>query len=301
MAEGYLELSVAAVCDLIEAYTGNTTSGDALAYAKNGYKRFLMGVDPRTQRAHHWSFLRPLASLALTSKATGTATGVYSAVTELTTITATASIFYDWHVGSTITVTDVGDLTISAYTSATVVVADDGENFASKAISVQHPGIYNLPAGFGGLIGPPKYHYNSGYDSPRIQEATPEFIMDLWSQSNAQEDTLYYAVVPADPVTTTGTASGVWTLWVAPRSINDRTLSYRYVRLPLDITDSSSAYFLGGPMHNETIKAMALADAELGLNKSVGPHESRAAAMMAASIDLDSNLYQKTDAEQMRR
>jgi hypothetical protein len=300
MAESYLESSVSDVCLAVEAYTGNTDALDALGRIRAGYKRFLAGFDPRTHTAHFWTFLEPVADLAIASKATGTATGVYSALTELTTITATAAIFYDWHVGSTITVTDVGDLTISAYTSPTVIVADDGEDFAGKAISVQHPGIYDLPIDFGGMIDPPRYHYNASYNSPRLCEASPAFIMDQWAASNTQDDTLYYAIAPAIP-STAAVAAGASKLWVAPRSRYDRMLSYRYVRLPLDLTDSAECFFLGGPMHNETIKEMALAEAELQLNHTVGPHESRAAALMAASIDRDKRLHQTIDAEQMHR
>jgi hypothetical protein len=304
VAETYLEMSVGDVCDLVEAYTGNTTAEDALAYVIAGYKRFLLGLDPRTRppSAYFWSFLQPVAALSITSKVTGTASGVYDSGTDSTTITATTDIFYDWQVGSTITVaTPVGDLTISAYTSASVIVADEGDDFTTQVVSVQHPGIYDLPIDFGGMIEPPKYHYDPSYDNPQIEEASPEFIMDYWAGTNVQEDSvLYYVLVPAS-VGKAAVAAGAWQIWVAPRSLYDRTLSYRYVRLPLAISDSKTVFFLGGPMHNETIKELALAEAELQLNKAVGVHEQRASVLMAASIDRDKTLYRKSEPEQMRR
>jgi hypothetical protein len=44
------------------------TGGDltlAKKYANDGYRLFLMGVDPRSARAYQWSFLAPAASLSL--------------------------------------------------------------------------------------------------------------------------------------------------------------------------------------------------------------------------------------------
>lgn len=38
----------------------------AKKYANDGYRMFLLGVDPRTERAHEWSFLYPCAQLTLT-------------------------------------------------------------------------------------------------------------------------------------------------------------------------------------------------------------------------------------------
>ena len=300
MAEGYLELSVAAVCDLIEAYTGNTTAGDALVHAKIGYKRFLMGLDPRTQKVHTFSFLQPIATLSITADATGTATGVYDSDEDETTITATASIFYEWMIGETITVADVGDLTITSYTSATVVVADAGEDFDSKAITVAHPGVYNLPVDFGGLLGPVSYIRNTNYENPGIRTVDPEFVIDQWRRDSSQDSTIYVAIAPGSLVTT-AQAAGRNVMIVAPRSMYDRTLTYRYRRLPLDVTDSTSAYFLGGPIHNETILECALAAAELSMNKGSGQHEERAAKMLAASIDIDRAGFSRGQAEQIVR
>ena len=67
MAEGYNEYQVSAVCDLVEAYTDDTTANAALALVRQGYLRFLQGVDPLNPNAdaHPWSFLHPKATLTL--------------------------------------------------------------------------------------------------------------------------------------------------------------------------------------------------------------------------------------------
>jgi hypothetical protein len=48
---------------------GSAPAGDDLAlvkrFANDGYRLFLMGMDPRTQRAYPWSFLAPAASMTL--------------------------------------------------------------------------------------------------------------------------------------------------------------------------------------------------------------------------------------------
>lgn len=43
----------------------------ARKYANDGYRIFLMGLDPRTGRAHRWNFLSPQASLAVAASGDG--------------------------------------------------------------------------------------------------------------------------------------------------------------------------------------------------------------------------------------
>ena len=249
-----LHLSAGALCDQIEAVTGVTTAGNALGYLNAGYRRFLQGINPQTQVPHIWSFLRPLATLTVGSSVAGTATSVSG------TVTATSAVFNISMLGLTMTVTDYdgagNDLTttITSVTSPTVVVVAATDNWASKTIAVAGNGILDLPADYGGMVDRPVFRYDSTLAWPRLQESSPEDILDHWRLPIATAEPRYYAVVPKAFAATTGDR---WELWLAPVPTTTRYMQYRYAVKPDALTDEADVYPLGG--YDAAMKALALA------------------------------------------
>jgi hypothetical protein len=251
------------LCDAVEAYTGIDDAGAALVHVQAGLGWVLEGLDPAAlarglATPHRWSWLRPEATLALSATTSGTATGVYDAGADTTTVTATTSIFHPNHAGDTLTVADVGDLVIASWTSDTVVVATGGENFAGKAVSLPASGVYALPSGFGGFVGRPVYTCEAtGYQRPRLEEVSPEQIYTMWAASHETATPRWYALAPVQGAA----GAATWTVLVAPRSEYDRLWHYRY-ELVLDAL-ADDAEDMPGPAYMDPVyRAAALADAE---------------------------------------
>ena len=296
----YNELTVWDACRAVERFTGNSDPGAALLHVRAGYQRFLTGSQPDDPRAvHTWNFLQPLGTLAVTYQTSGfVSTGVYDADEETTTVTATAAAFATWMTGLTITVTDVGDLVIYSVTSTTVAVCTDGEDFAGKATSVPANGIYALPADYGGQIEVFQYPYDPTYATPVMEEVGPEDIMAWWAASNTPADPRLFAVVAS---VETGSTAQSHELWLAPRPQYDRTLRYRYRRRAPQIVDDKDCFFLGGADHAQTIKHLAIAEAELETGHVGGPREVRAQRELLAAITLDKRLFTSISVPSLRR
>ncbi|HUX00846.1 MAG TPA: hypothetical protein VMY35_07685 [Phycisphaerae bacterium] len=285
-------LSTGVICDAVEVFSGNVTANAALLHFHAGYNRVLAGGDPRDSGGapHLWSFLQLRAELSLAMSITGTATGVYAAGTETTTITATTAIFDPIQVGDSITIDTVTDpLVIASYTSSTVIVAALGEDFAGKAVSLPHHGIYALPAGFDGFLEPPVYALAAGLATPDLEEVSPERLFEMRRESNALGTPRYYALV-ADAAAAAGTAQ-TYSLAVAPRPEATRLLLYRYRLAAPDLTDLTTMYPLGPPSMSPLYRAAALADAELLLGHVPGPHEAAYQKLMITALDADGAMF----------
>ena len=290
MAEEYLQLKADAICDVVEAAFKDATG---LNHLKAGYTRFLAGLDSRTGRSHTWSFLKPLSTITIwptIAVGTATVTGVKDNGT--TTVTASEDTFYPLMVGSTITITAVGDFVIASYTSATVVVVTGDATGAGKTFSIACDGTYALPDDFGGLLEPFTYDYHASYSTPRLEEVSVETIFARWRNSETEGTAWQWAILPVELDKTVGQ---LWKVIFAPVTQYARTLKYRYLKTPIDITDGT-VYLVGGTLHSYTIQELALADAELTLaGVDGGPHETRAAQLLAASIDKDKLLFETND------
>ncbi len=275
-----LALSAGALCDAVEAVSGVTTAAHALGFVNSGYAKFLEGIDPRDNERHVWSFLQPLATLALAYQTTGTATGVYAT---LTTVTATAAVFQPTNIGDTMTVADTGDLTIADYTSATVVTVSGSHAFTGKAITIPHGGLYDLPSDFGGMIDRPYYAYSTTAGRCELHESSAEAILRMYENDTPVSTAYYWAVVPAAFVAATGQR---WQMMFYPRFDEARFTRYRYLVIPSALTDSASVYTLGGAVHCYAIKTLALSEYELSRGQP-GIYTADAKTHMIASIDHD--------------
>lgn len=281
-----LGLTTGAICDQIESYTGNTDVGNALAHVNAGYRRFLAGQDPRSDKpaTHAWSFLRPLAALEIGGTVALTASGVESTGV----ITASVGNFDESMVGLYLTITSLSEtVQITDVTSTTTAVADFDADFADLACTVESTGIYDLPSDFGGLASPLVYQHSVGDYRLALEEASAEKVFDIWREDPDVGDTVYWAIVSAAFVTATGQR---WKLILAPAPDEAMQVQYRY-RALADVLSDDANYPLGGPLHVETIKAAAIADAEFVTSRTVGFAENRFKELMTMSIDLDDQLF----------
>ena len=289
------------LCDAVEAITGNTTTGAALPLVQSAYERVLGGQDPRDEAiVHTWSFLQPIAALTISKHTTGTATGVYAAGTGLTTITATTALFVPSQVGLAIDVTDIdgaltdASLTIASYTSSTVIVATGGEDFAAKAVSLPHSGMYALPSDFAGLIEAPVYPWPNGESVWDFEEAAPETIFAEWRDTQTAGAAVKYAIVAASQV---AGAKQTYLLIVSPKPSSDRILRYRYRAAPADATDDPTKYPLGGPLMGPVYEAAVKAEAEIAGSQGVGRWEARFRGEMVSAIARDKAFFSTEDLE----
>jgi hypothetical protein len=282
------------LCDAVEGYTGNSTAGAALPLVQAGYDRVLLGLDPRGGYAHAWSFLEVLADLAITLSITGTAKGEYDAGNDLTTITATTAIFVPSQIGETITVTDGGgagvplSLTVASYTSPTIIVADAGNAFNGKTVSLPHTGIYSLPADFGGMVEAPVYPHD-GAAWVEFEEVSPEEIFADWRASNTRGTARKFALAAvAQPAAQT---VQYYAIIVSPRPEADRKLRYRYLVDAAAAVDSAAAYPLGWALLGPLYEAAALAEAEIKASGAPGRWEKRFQELMVVAIDRDKAMF----------
>ncbi len=284
-------LTCAAMCDLIEARTGNATAGDALVYLKGGYAWFLSGIDPRDDSHHDWSFLKPRATRTLWPTVTGTIASIGG--TGNKTITASAASFYPSMEGSTFTA-DTSETTyeIVTYTSSTVIVVDasatddEGDTFTITA-----DGRYGLPSDYDGMVDYPVYAYD-GDDLPDLQKVSAEDIARLRRDDNETGDPTKWAVQIRDGYDTS--VGDQWDLLVHPVPDEVRTIAYRYRRLP-GVPADSAVYLPGSKTFSYTILQAAMADAEHILGDVNGVDKVLADRMMIAAISQDRARYQTGD------
>jgi hypothetical protein len=120
-----LAKSAGDMCNSIEAYTNNTTTGNALAYLNSGYDRFRRGANPAdpTASSHDFSWLRPETSFVLFGSPSGTISAAitYDGVT-YSTLTVASATFNAAMVGQVVKfTTTTNTYTIAAYVSPTSI------------------------------------------------------------------------------------------------------------------------------------------------------------------------------------
>jgi len=291
-----LALASDELVDRLEEYMGwdsptVANSAWALERLNDGYRRALRGehISGGQMAYHQWAFLRPIAQLTVGGAQTGTASGV--AATNI--VTATTAIFDVSMVGLTMTVTDVGDLEISGFTSTTVVtVSTLAANFATKAVSVESTGIVALPSDFGGILRPPVLQFASAKTSPELVEVSPESVQRDWRDSNSLAPPEKYAQVSLTFTAATGQRHQ---LWVSPIPDESRVLRYRYRVHEEPLTDATT-YPVGGPDFTDVVLEAGMAACESSRNILNGPHEVKYQQMVQAAIEMDAGAYSSGDA-----
>jgi len=264
-------------------------------YIRAGYRRLLY---PRPTQPgdspHQWSFMSPATTLTLSATRTSTATGAYEAdVSEKTTITAAASIFVPWHEGRTITVTldEDTDYTMETYVSATVVYVDGDVSWSgSKAVSIEHEGVYDAPTDFGSFIGRPTYQ-TSGTGIQYVNIVPEQRIRELRVLNTSSG---YVRMIAVRPKSSANTANQTHEFLVWPYPTEDKVLDYRYKIRPYELDGTTRKYPLGGEQFGELLKECVLAEAEIGANDEIGIHGRRADELLAAAVGEDLQMQPKT-------
>jgi len=264
----------------------------AKKYANDGYRLFLMGVDPRTQRAYPWSFLAPAASLdlwpAVAAVAGVTVTGTHASGT--TTLTRSGGTpFYPSMVGRTISITGVGAFVISGYTSASVIAVRGNAACTGKTFSIAAGGTYGLSADFAAVVDDPAYEAADTAAAMatggRLAPRSAAYVRQLLAGCGTGVTPVprYYAVLPRAFAAAEGQRYDLL-VWPVPAALH--TVQFRYRVEPAALSGDGD-YPLGGPQHASTILEAALAVAEQRHNDARGIHTEQFERLMAFSIDLD--------------
>jgi len=188
-----------------------------------------------------------------------TATATYSAITELTTVTAAAGTFFSSTENSVMYVTDEdGGVTLATYSSDTVMTAaGDVSWVGSKTFSLPSNGIYMMPQNFAGeAIGEPTYVAGSNLGVP-ISWIHELEIRRMRENGNGASGNPYYAAIRRD-----ASSSRRWNLMVYPNSGGTYQVEFPCL-IYFDAITETTAVHPAGFAHDEAVKAASLAQAEL--------------------------------------
>ena len=269
---------------------GRSPTGDRLAeatrHSKEGYRRFLAGMDPRTRTAYDWSFLSPHDTIELWTSTTGSTPsgltgGSDGAGNSATTIGMSAATFFESMVGHRLGFAG-GSYEIITYTSGKTVTVRGDATGVTAGCSIPANGIYALPDDFGYMVDDPAYDTD---ETPGVlQNRSVAWIRGQESGEGTHTGTAYsYAVAPRKFTPRTGQR---YDLLVYRIPATNRTMRFRY-RVNPDAGGTSLEYPYGGAMHADTILKCAKAAAEEHMEDK-GPYwQERADQAMASSIDHD--------------
>lgn len=279
----YLDLKKEAAFHAGYGRTNGNWSADQLAnltaFVEAGLRQFYFPLSPDPAKpAHRWSFFYPADTLSTTAAyATGTVTVAAGVVTLV------GGIFPSWAAQ--------GELTINGVTYAvdtrdgnTQITLEDTSVAQATAVlySLGRP-AYDLPANYGGVIGPMTYPpgINNLY-APVEHTSERELMRKRQNYPNTGRPR-WFAIRPKPFVESAGQA---WEILFHPTPDAAYDLSYRYKVVPTaSLTDGE--YPLGGTQHAETILASVLAVVDEQLNDGQGLYPTKFRELLLASIKLD--------------
>ena len=276
---------------------GNWTASEVLdmaAIIKRGSRQFYFPqrIDPG-ERAHRWTFLRPQATLTIWDDFIAgdaiTATGAAFA-TPITTITASAAIFYPTSEEKTVTFVDSANTyVIDEYTSSTVVNVTGDASAETGVITIDSEDTFTLPWDYGGMAGDGRFTYDEDENTLNSIKLTSDARMRTLRQWDTSTGTPYLCAIT--PVSTDGTQSQRWTAMFHQPPNEVFVLHYRYYILPDALVDSTNEYPYGSAAHSETLLESCLAIAEVREKDSAElAHQNRFALLLQSSIDHDKTL-----------
>lgn len=269
-------------------------------YIASGYRRMLQPPPIRSERvSHRWSFLKPIGTLTIWGDVSGTMSGVptYTSAAGTSSVTATASVFYETMVGKTITFTTSGtSYTVAGFTSGTVITltGDASGETSGDTFTVYTDGDYQLADSFGGLDG--DIFFASSDNAWRSMKMI-DFSRILFLRQN--EHTVITNLYTPEygcimPINSTSTSEGQrWKLMVWPEmpAGESRTCTFRFHALQ-DAISLLRPYALGGAAHFETLLESCLAVAEERHNDMQGVHKQAFLERLEASVHHDRALFQ---------
>jgi hypothetical protein len=255
---------------------------DAEDCIKSGLRQFYIPL-PVDGKSHRWSFLDPLQTFsAVEPYSTGTVTIVNGVVT------LAGGTFPSWAASGDLRFGSV-NYSVNTRDTGTQVTLDDLtlDGAAGSSYSVVQQ-VYDLPADFGGLIGPIFFRAGSTNFKTRVAQRSDIEVRKMAAEVHLGEpgEPSYYAVRPK-------TYSGGATAGPRFELVFDRptdaayTFEYRYQIDPNTI-DFTNIYPYGGAKHSETIIESVLAAGEIRFHDDAnGPHRQRFLELLKASIEKD--------------
>lgn len=147
---------------------------------------------------------------------------------------------------------------------------------------------YSLPAHFGGLVGSLTFSGETA-KTPVENVGEANFRMIEAEAPDREARPSVCCIVPADAADTEypdAPTRFTLNLWPTPDAVY--TLQYRYIAIQGDEDEASTATFLGGAQHSETILASCLSIAEEYVETPSSRYRELFNARLAASILLDS-------------
>jgi hypothetical protein len=212
---------------------------DVDAAIRMGYRMAVNAARAPGERGTHvWSFLSPLTTLDVWPTipvGTNTLTGVKDG--GITTLTAISDAFYPSMVGHSIVITTIGTFTITACSSAKVVVVSGDATCAGKTFSITPDGLYSLPDAFGSLVG--DFRQAPGLGLPAIRRRPECDVRAFHEAYDYTGDPQMVAIVPRaqteahDPALVTK-----WDAWFWPVPDTQRSLTYKATLRPEMLSDS---------------------------------------------------------------
>lgn len=250
---------------------------------RSGYRQVLYPLPHKDGVTHHWSWLRPEATINTTAQYV---TGTIEIV--LGVVTLSGGVFPDW--------ADEGEIQISSQSysintrdSNTQVTLDDlSVNIAAGAsYSLVRPS-YDLPAGFDGAFDG-NLHYKSGDNTmwPSIEILSPEVIRSKKQEYNDADRPLCAAIQPKEFSATVGQR---WQITFYPSPSQNWTFYGRYKLRPT-MLDSVNKYPLGGSAMAEVILESCLAVAEKRFVEDSKIHQEEFQRLLLQAIANDADSF----------
>lgn len=288
--------------------TGNTLVADQVsdinACIKEGLQMVYAPMPLVPGRpAHEWSFMRPTVTLTTQPPYTAGTVTVANGV-----VSGTATAFTSSMVGAVMTLNVSsaypysGSYTIASYQSpGQVTLSNTGVNQATATTFSVNYYTYNLPANFGGIVGPLQYAVGMSeyYPPVRITKEVevrrrladymlvmrPE-IAAIVSPATMSFSDLALTNPQLTNVSTDVTQGTSWQIMFYPVPDAMYVLSYTMKAMPF-MLDATNQYPLGGNVISQLIDSACMAASERLLDDSEGIYNRKFESLLAAAIDYD--------------
>lgn len=231
--------------------------------------------------AYDWSWLKADVVLTLWASQVAT-TGVTVTGAGTTTLTGTGTAFASTMVGKTITITSVGNRTITAVASSTSITVDSAVAAGSYTFSIDADGSYRLPDLFAGTGG--KATYTSPDYAAPLERVNIDAVRESLQIGNVFSRPTCYASRTVYPWSR---ATGErYELLVYPIPGVDYDVEFP-LRLNIDYLSSGSDYIPGGMQFSELFMTSCLSVAEIAVNDAAGVKTADFKDQLTQAIEFD--------------
>lgn len=250
---------------------------------KSGYRQVLYPAQHKAGVTHHWSWLRPEATIVTTAQY---ATGTIEIVSGV--VTLSGGVFPSWSEQGEINVSSQ-IYTVKTRNSDTQLTLDDLSvgNAAGTKYSLTRPS-YDLPAEFDGVFdGNLNYKTNDNTNWPPIKLVSPEMIRLEKQHYNNADRPLCASIQPKEFSAITGQR---WQITFFPTPNQSWTFYGRY-KVNAQMIDAVNKFPLGGTAMSEVLLESCLAVAEKRFVEDSKIHQEEFKLLLAQAIDNDADAF----------